>query len=173
MIRRPPRSTPLYSSAASDVYKRQAFSMEIDIVDRVPPLRAAFAPLCYAVSSRNVLVHLFVSPVNLRGRSDCGPHWHRSSVTMRRPQGAPAREEPAVWFQRTPCGRRRAAGSPGSLAARTLSHTLLDSRRNGRLSQQKRKNNSFYLKIKIINCGSIHLLYPSTQLRGGIHLRVQ
>src|SRR5450759_5763019 len=26
MIRRPPRSTPLYSSAASDVYKRQDFS---------------------------------------------------------------------------------------------------------------------------------------------------
>src|SRR5674476_975365 len=26
MIRRPPRSTPLYSSAASDVYKRQALS---------------------------------------------------------------------------------------------------------------------------------------------------
>ena len=25
MIRRPPRSTPLYSSAASDVYKRQAY----------------------------------------------------------------------------------------------------------------------------------------------------
>ena len=25
MIRRPPRSTPLYSSAASDVYKRQHF----------------------------------------------------------------------------------------------------------------------------------------------------
>src|SRR5665647_3982586 len=25
MIRRPPRSTPLYSSAASDVYKRQRF----------------------------------------------------------------------------------------------------------------------------------------------------
>src|SRR5660397_286607 len=25
MIRRPPRSTPLYSSAASDVYKRQPF----------------------------------------------------------------------------------------------------------------------------------------------------
>src|SRR5450759_1840504 len=25
MIRRPPRSTPLYSSAASDVYKRQVF----------------------------------------------------------------------------------------------------------------------------------------------------
>eukprot|EP00826_Nyctotherus_ovalis_P014339 TRINITY_DN13991_c0_g1_i10.p2 TRINITY_DN13991_c0_g1~~TRINITY_DN13991_c0_g1_i10.p2 ORF type:complete len:126 (+),score=22.87 TRINITY_DN13991_c0_g1_i10:23-379(+) len=29
MIRRPPRSTPLYSSAASDVYKRQVFSFVI------------------------------------------------------------------------------------------------------------------------------------------------
>src|SRR5674476_265577 len=28
MIRRPPRSTPLYSSAASDVYKRQHFGSE-------------------------------------------------------------------------------------------------------------------------------------------------
>src|SRR5660398_183896 len=27
MIRRPPRSTPLYSSAASDVYKRQAYGL--------------------------------------------------------------------------------------------------------------------------------------------------
>src|SRR5660397_296164 len=27
MIRRPPRSTPLYSSAASDVYKRQVFKV--------------------------------------------------------------------------------------------------------------------------------------------------
>ena len=27
MIRRPPRSTPLYSSAASDVYKRQAITV--------------------------------------------------------------------------------------------------------------------------------------------------
>eukprot|EP00826_Nyctotherus_ovalis_P013368 TRINITY_DN13602_c0_g3_i15.p4 TRINITY_DN13602_c0_g3~~TRINITY_DN13602_c0_g3_i15.p4 ORF type:complete len:111 (+),score=8.67 TRINITY_DN13602_c0_g3_i15:23-334(+) len=27
MIRRPPRSTPLYSSAASDVYKRQAYTL--------------------------------------------------------------------------------------------------------------------------------------------------
>ena len=28
MIRRPPRSTPLYSSAASDVYKRQRLRMD-------------------------------------------------------------------------------------------------------------------------------------------------
>src|SRR5665647_1150697 len=31
MIRRPPRSTPLYSSAASDVYKRQLFNHESPI----------------------------------------------------------------------------------------------------------------------------------------------
>src|SRR5674476_1532781 len=36
MIRRPPRSTPLYSSAASDVYKRQP-------IGRVGPLRRAKA----------------------------------------------------------------------------------------------------------------------------------
>ena len=29
MIRRPPRSTPLYSSAASDVYKRQVSGLEV------------------------------------------------------------------------------------------------------------------------------------------------
>jgi len=34
----------------------------------------------------------------------------------------------------------------------------------GRLSQRKRKNNSFYYESKIINYGSIHLLYPSAQL---------
>ena len=32
MIRRPPRSTPLYSSAASDVYKRQAFTRDPKLV---------------------------------------------------------------------------------------------------------------------------------------------
>src|SRR5660398_136195 len=31
MIRRPPRSTPLYSSAASDVYKRQPASVNVRI----------------------------------------------------------------------------------------------------------------------------------------------
>src|SRR5674476_688443 len=30
MIRRPPRSTPLYSSAASDVYKRQGFAVGLE-----------------------------------------------------------------------------------------------------------------------------------------------
>ena len=31
MIRRPPRSTPLYSSAASDVYKRQVIEVGVDV----------------------------------------------------------------------------------------------------------------------------------------------
>src|SRR5665647_3977870 len=31
MIRRPPRSTPLYSSAASDVYKRQVYDMTANV----------------------------------------------------------------------------------------------------------------------------------------------
>eukprot|EP00826_Nyctotherus_ovalis_P039550 TRINITY_DN3812_c0_g1_i10.p1 TRINITY_DN3812_c0_g1~~TRINITY_DN3812_c0_g1_i10.p1 ORF type:complete len:205 (-),score=93.73 TRINITY_DN3812_c0_g1_i10:117-707(-) len=34
MIRRPPRSTPLYSSAASDVYKRQVHGIQEYCVDR-------------------------------------------------------------------------------------------------------------------------------------------
>src|SRR5660397_2877 len=33
MIRRPPRSTPLYSSAASDVYKRQIFKVATSLVN--------------------------------------------------------------------------------------------------------------------------------------------
>src|SRR5660397_96594 len=33
MIRRPPRSTPLYSSAASDVYKRQLYNFVVAIDD--------------------------------------------------------------------------------------------------------------------------------------------
>src|SRR5660398_150622 len=38
MIRRPPRSTPLYSSAASDVYKRQGQLVRGDVVgDRGAP----------------------------------------------------------------------------------------------------------------------------------------
>src|SRR5660398_228114 len=39
MIRRPPRSTPLYSSAASDVYKRQVKAgEEVVITDRGRPV---------------------------------------------------------------------------------------------------------------------------------------
>src|SRR5660397_88337 len=37
MIRRPPRSTPLYSSAASDVYKRQAISHRFQSVTELLP----------------------------------------------------------------------------------------------------------------------------------------
>ena len=35
MIRRPPRSTPLYSSAASDVYKRQVAQWPVELLGLV------------------------------------------------------------------------------------------------------------------------------------------
>src|SRR5660397_57351 len=38
MIRRPPRSTPLYSSAASDVYKRQTCTATVTVEDNVDPV---------------------------------------------------------------------------------------------------------------------------------------
>src|SRR5660397_292239 len=37
MIRRPPRSTPLYSSAASDVYKRQVHGNPVGLVSGPAP----------------------------------------------------------------------------------------------------------------------------------------
>src|SRR5660397_108458 len=40
MIRRPPRSTPLYSSAASDVYKRQLFELPVTAALASHPRRA-------------------------------------------------------------------------------------------------------------------------------------
>src|SRR5674476_90991 len=49
MIRRPPRSTPLYSSAASDVYKRQPEylltqpQLPLEKVPRVPSKDGAFS----------------------------------------------------------------------------------------------------------------------------------
>src|SRR5674476_1515222 len=46
MIRRPPRSTPLYSSAASDVYKRQAShsgTSGVDVFGPDRPERRRFA----------------------------------------------------------------------------------------------------------------------------------
>src|SRR5660398_283210 len=45
MIRRPPRSTPLYSSAASDVYKRQALKLSDpgELIATIP-LMLGFTP---------------------------------------------------------------------------------------------------------------------------------
>eukprot|EP00826_Nyctotherus_ovalis_P024883 TRINITY_DN191_c0_g1_i14.p1 TRINITY_DN191_c0_g1~~TRINITY_DN191_c0_g1_i14.p1 ORF type:complete len:134 (-),score=32.76 TRINITY_DN191_c0_g1_i14:23-424(-) len=40
MIRRPPRSTPLYSSAASDVYKRQA-DIKLEVAGSAAPAPSA------------------------------------------------------------------------------------------------------------------------------------
>jgi len=148
---------------------------------------AAFAPLCSAVSARNGLVHLFVSPVTPRGRSDCGPHRHRISVAMRRPQGAPARDDPAVWFRRTPCSRRRAAGGtticfPSPLFPHTggrstvphgsgKQHTEKNPARNGRGQPIQaaipfpRKDVSALSRAGLLACGTSLLSAPSQGLR--------
>ena len=47
MIRRPPRSTPLYSSAASDVYKRQTWNSSKSAVARYTNT------VCIKISTRN------------------------------------------------------------------------------------------------------------------------
>ena len=53
MIRRPPRSTPLYSSAASDVYKRQASYIEQNLpyyevrVSVMGHMQRGGAPTCF------------------------------------------------------------------------------------------------------------------------------
>src|SRR5674476_592631 len=46
MIRRPPRSTPLYSSAASDVYKRQVDRryLDADHFERPATIQKSFTP---------------------------------------------------------------------------------------------------------------------------------
>src|SRR5660398_298069 len=41
MIRRPPRSTPLYSSAASDVYKRQVSSLLVSCRVKLCPVESS------------------------------------------------------------------------------------------------------------------------------------
>src|SRR5450759_6031284 len=63
MLRRPPRSTPLYSSAASDVYKRQVLEGRRE--ERESPSlhhgeddRHVARPLRHALSALLVLLHL-------------------------------------------------------------------------------------------------------------------
>src|SRR5674476_720498 len=94
MIRRPPRSTPLYSSAASDVYKRQ-LSLYLYARDRLLPgigltaPRAGVAPAAGASesvgtpaekdSTGNTLVHAIGGAVVLGGLALFGA---RSSLTL-------------------------------------------------------------------------------------------
>ena len=54
MRRRPPRSTPLYSSAASDVYKRQTYDYAIALraVNTVDFMTAEAAEIPYEVLSK-------------------------------------------------------------------------------------------------------------------------
>ena len=54
MIRRPPRSTPLYSSAASDVYKRQPMQLLADKIS------AVFIPLVLAIALLTGLINYII-----------------------------------------------------------------------------------------------------------------
>src|SRR5660397_288819 len=61
MIRRPPRSTPLYSSAASDVYKRQ--------VTRGRAPSEVNAPAGYGPRAQAIMVYLFMGQFLSRERT--------------------------------------------------------------------------------------------------------
>src|SRR5660398_329033 len=54
MIPRPPRSTPLYSSAASDVYKRQVFLYTDGTAGRSPSLRQTGSRAAIEVQTRAI-----------------------------------------------------------------------------------------------------------------------
>ena len=59
MIRRPPRSTPLYSSAASDVYKRQGLILicallDFDVAGSMRGTQSAVAPIAVLLAISGV-----------------------------------------------------------------------------------------------------------------------
>src|SRR5660398_327947 len=79
MIRRPPRSTPLYSSAASDVYKRQSIAYGTLSCEPCDPCRrgswtsaAALWPVCEKTSSD--LCSPLLLPVPCFASSACWCH---------------------------------------------------------------------------------------------------
>src|SRR5674476_1680015 len=98
MIRRPPRSTPLYSSAASDVYKRQAHAARDErrgprtVVDRRAKARAdaPFGPPQRQVGPRRSPRLLGrVGPFRRgRRRADAVP-WRVRAAHDRQPPQAP------------------------------------------------------------------------------------
>src|SRR5665647_2801683 len=104
MIRRPPRSTPLYSSAASDVYKRQPIELHRN--------RRGHAPARVGEDVHGVFTVLGLLPAGrppLRSRlASFDPHGGRDAGQLRgatRP-GGPVLEDP----RRAPRGR--AGGGP-------------------------------------------------------------
>src|SRR5674476_926340 len=68
MIRRPPRSTPLYSSAASDVYKRQGGGCPFLVQQRCQTYALRRGALEPAVKQRSKLHLNHVAPREVHGR---------------------------------------------------------------------------------------------------------
>src|SRR5665647_3658384 len=77
MIRRPPRSTPLYSSAASDVYKRQGYMPGNSMcrVTSIIGLRTGLIDMCgrFALDEnpRKLAEHFLLS-----GEAEFSPSWN-------------------------------------------------------------------------------------------------
>src|SRR5674476_1614563 len=78
MIRRPPRSTPLYSSAASDVYKRQTPGIGINsFLEITPPLHSAILVQLFSCNPRAGAVHCRLLPM-------CPPRSDPITTSVRR-----------------------------------------------------------------------------------------
>src|SRR5674476_495246 len=73
MIRRPPRSTPLYSSAASDVYKRQANTITISGTPTASGTFSYSIPLTGGCGSVNASGTITVTPANTAGAASSTP----------------------------------------------------------------------------------------------------
>ena len=75
MIRRPPRSTPLYSSAASDVYKRQISLFEgphtgknfltTEMINKIKKEKANFLRLCFVILTCILPIYMIIQEASL------------------------------------------------------------------------------------------------------------
>ena len=83
MIRRPPRSTPLYSSAASDVYKRQLTPDSLDLLLDYYAIQTSFGTGGGSISSSmNSLTEQFPIALNLWGEMLTEPRFDRDQIDI-------------------------------------------------------------------------------------------
>eukprot|EP01118_Nematostelium_gracile_P011081 TRINITY_DN3897_c0_g1_i1.p1 TRINITY_DN3897_c0_g1~~TRINITY_DN3897_c0_g1_i1.p1 ORF type:complete len:353 (+),score=66.40 TRINITY_DN3897_c0_g1_i1:1-1059(+) len=90
MIRRPPRSTPIKSSAASDVYKRQVFFLQME--DELKQLSEHFNLL--SVESSSSVIHCSLCNLSLGSSLNKGIKQHLKSKTHKQLlKGKPLKNE--------------------------------------------------------------------------------
>ena len=107
MIRRPPRSTPLYSSAASDVYKRQLVDGPLLLLVRLQNLQELL--VCVRIAAKALLdfVHVADRMIELHRRPRYRLQGRTSGRRRRRLPWRPARSR--AWST---------AGAPGGARRR-------------------------------------------------------